>query len=102
MVTLNNEQIKYVSFRISNSIYEGKIEETKQLIELINNISRIKIEKLDGYIEFYDNSLYTYPTFEELVKSELEISDGLSKDECEQEIGKTIWKLDCGWYVQYV
>ena len=50
----------------------------------------------------YDDNFFTFATWEELLKSEEECADGLMELECKEQIGKSIWRLPCGWYVQYV
>ena len=50
----------------------------------------------------YDWNFYTYHTWEALVESEAEQNEGMTEEECHEQFNKTIWKLPCGWYVQYV
>lgn len=54
----------------------------------------------------YDDCFYTYQTWEELVESENDQSDGLSEEELKKELEDdehdSVWQLPCGWYVQYV
>ena len=69
-------------------------------------MTRLMIEKpletWEDYVRMYDDNFYTYSTWDELVKSEEEQTDGLTEIECRMEINNTIFKLPCGWYVQYV
>ena len=50
----------------------------------------------------YDDNFYTYPTWKELLDSEKDSTDGLTEEECKEQLNETIWQLPCGWYVQYV
>ena len=93
--------VKEVSCGISNFIYHGNIQATEELINLFNHILRCKPQTAADYIEIYDNSFYTYRTWKELIDSEIEC-DGLTEDECRSEIGKSIWQLPCGWFIQQV
>lgn len=102
---MTKTDIEFVSWNISNHIYHGNLEATKQLMELFNTIDvprRYKLNNPEDYINMYDDNFYTYWTWEALVKSETDQSNGLTEEECREELGKTIWQLPCGWYVQYV
>lgn len=51
------------------------------------------------------SNFFTYPTWDALVESEKEQTDGLTEEELRAEFEKepgSIWRLPCGWYVQYV
>lgn len=102
MIKLTETEVQKISNSLSNSCYHWNVKVTKELIELFNEISRTPLESWKDYVKMYDNSFYTYKTFEELVKSEEEQSDGLTLEECKEQINKSIWQLPCGWYVQYV
>lgn len=94
--------IKKISNGISNYTYHNNLVATEELIELFNTISKYPLNTEEDYIKMYDDNFYTYQTWEQLVKSELEQSDGLTEDECKEEINHSIWRLPCRWYVQYV
>lgn len=106
------EMIKKVSQGISNPSYQDNLQATKELMELFDYLKEHPITKLmaekpletwEDYVRMYDDNFYTYSTWDELVESEEEQgSYGLTKTECEREVNKTIWKLSCGWFVQYV
>ena len=105
------EMIKDVACYISNPIYNDNLQATKELMELFDELKEQKISKYiaenpletyKDYVKMYDESFYTYTTFEELVESEEEQNDGMTEEECREQINNTIWKLPCGWYVQYV
>lgn len=104
------EMIKEVACCI-NPIYNDNLQATKELMELFDELKEQKISKYiaenpletyKDYVKMYDESFYTYITFEELVESEEEQNDGMTEEECREQINNTIWKLPCGWYVQYV
>ena len=101
---MSKKDIEIISWNLSNPSYNGNIEATEQLVELFNNIKiphrPLNIPK--DYIDMYDDNFYTYWTWEALVQSELEQTNGLTEEECRNELGETIWQLPCGWYVQYV
>lgn len=111
-MTHTEEMIKKVSENISNFIYKENLQATKELMELFDYIkkerpfgdwvSRKPLETAEDYIRMYDDNYYTYQTWDELIESEEEQTDGLTEIECRMEINHTIWKLPCGWYVQYV
>lgn len=101
---MTKKDIEIISWNLSNFVYHGNIEATEQLVELFNEI-KIPHRPLNtpkDYIDMYDDNFYTYWTWEALVKSELEQTNGLTEEECKTELNHTIWQLPCGWYVQYV
>lgn len=99
---MNNIDIVKVANNISNYTYQDNLEATKQLMELLDSISGWPLHNWKDYVKMYDDSFYTYHTWEELVASEAEQSDGFTEQECEELMNRSIWKLPCGWYVQYV
>ncbi len=99
---INKENIELVAKNLSNFTYEDNLQATKELIELFNSISKRELKDYQDYVKMYDDHFYTYQTWEDLIKSELECADGLTEEECKEEINISIWKLPCGWYVQYV
>ena len=99
---MNEIDIKNVAWNISNYLYEDNLEATRQLMELFDKITRKPLSTWKDYVRMYDDSFYTYRTWEELVRSEAEQNDGLTEEECKEQLGETIWQLPCGWYVQYV
>ena len=105
------EMIKDVACYISNFIYNDNLQATKELMELFDDLKEKKFDKYiatnpletyKDYVKMYDENFYTYTTFEELVESEEEQNDGMTEEQCREQINKTIWQLPCGWYVQYV
>ena len=108
---MTKADIEIVSWGLSNHTYHGNLEATEQLINLFDKIVNRFNNKLvhrvlktpEDYINMYDDNFYTYWTWEELVRSELEQGDdGITEAECHLEFNKTIFRLPCGWYVQYV
>lgn len=97
-----NISVKEVATGLSNFTYADNLQATKELMELFDYIAETELETAEDYIKMYDDNYYTYQTFDELIESEEEQSDGLTEIECRMEINNTIFKLPCGWYVQYV
>lgn len=105
MKLYNKAEVEIVSWNLSNWTYHGNIEATEQLMELFDTINvpkRYRLNTPEDYILMYDDNFYTYHTWEALVKSEEDQTDGLTEEECKEELNHTIWQLPCGWYVQYV
>jgi hypothetical protein len=99
----NNIEVEKVANNISNFFYRGNLQATKELMELFDKIPFLReLKNTEEYVNTYDDHFYTYKTWEDLVTSEAEQTDGLTEEECEEELSKTIWQLPCGWYVQYV
>ena len=101
----NRADIEIVSWNLSNFLYHGYFEATEQLMELFDTIDvarRYRLNNPEDYINMYDDSFYTYMTWEALVESEAEQNEGFTEEECKEQLNKTIWQLPCGWFVQYV
>lgn len=94
--------IEIISWNISNCSYNGNFEATKQLVELFDKITKKPLNTPADYINMYDDNFYTYWTWEALVESEAEQNEGMTEEECKEQLNKTIWQLPCGWFVQYV
>ena len=94
--------IKTFVENISNYMYEENVKAAIELIELLDRLAKKPLETPMDYVEMYDNNFYTYMSWKELVDSETVIADGLSEEQCKEELNKSIWQLPCGWYVQYV
>ena len=99
---MDKADIKNVARNISNYLYEDNLEATEQLMELFDRIARKPLLTWKDYVKMYDESFYTYRTWEELVRSEVEQGDGLTEDECRAYLNIHIFQLPCGWYVQEV
>ena len=99
---MTNVEVKIISYGLSNPTYNGNIEATRQLIDLFETIATRPLRTPEDYINMYDWNFYTYHTWEALVQSEADQNEGFTEEECKEELNKTIWKLPCGWYVQYV
>lgn len=99
---MTKTEIEIISYNLSNWIYNGNLEATEQLVNLFNKIAKKPLRTPEDYINMYDWNFYTYHTWEALVESEAEQNEGMTEEECHEEFNKTIWKLPCGWYIQYV
>lgn len=96
------KMVEQVMFGVTHGLYWGNEDTTQQLMELFDKISRVELKTADDYIKMYYENFYTYATWDELVKSEKDNTDGLTEEECKEQLNETIWQLPCGWYVQYV
>lgn len=102
---LSDQEIVKVSLNLSNSLYYKNIEATRQLCEMIEKIKpRLKDStEPNDYVKSYDDDMYTYQTWDELIQSEIDQGDyGLTPTECREEMNHSIWMLPCGWFVQRV
>lgn len=100
---LSQDEILKVSHNISNCSYDNNLEATEQLINVLDFALKHPCKTWEEYVKAYDDSFYTYPTFESLVKSEKEQGFyGFTEEECKEQINQSIWQLPCGWYVQVV
>lgn len=101
-VTMDKQLIYKVSQSLPNIIYRNNLQATEELMNLLVSLSRNPLNDVFDYIMMYDMAFFTFQTWEKLLQSEKECSDGLTEQECKEQLGKTIWQLPCGWYVQYV
>ena len=105
-----NISVKEVAEGVSNCTYAENLQAAKELMELFDYLKDNKMlgfgadnfKTAKDYIKTYDDSFYTYQTWDALIQSEEEQTDGLTEIECRMEINQTIFQLPCGWYVQYV
>lgn len=99
---MTKREVEIISYNLSNPSYNGNLKATEQLINLFNKIATRPLKTLEDYIRMYDDSFYTYHTWEALVESEKYQNEGMTEEECKEHLNITIWQLPCGWYVQYV
>lgn len=101
-----NINVKDVAENLSNFIYADNLQATKELMELFDRIKKMcplnSLSTWKDYVKMYDDNFYTYQSWTELIESEKEQNDGLTEEECKNALNHIIWKLPCGWYVQYV
>ena len=83
---MNKREIEIVSWNLSNPLYHGNLTATEQLVNLFDKIAKKPLKTLEDYINMYDSSFYTYWTWEELVKSEEEQNNGMTEEECKEEL----------------
>lgn len=95
--------VREVSMLVSNHIYRDNLQATDWLMSVIDKNCKSVPTEVSDYCDFYDTCCYTYKTFKKLVESEEEQEIyGLTEAECKEQIGKSIFQLPCGWYVQIV
>lgn len=101
---MTDNDIRYISSVVSNCLYRDNMQATRELVELLDNVCKsCSLTIPDDYIKAYDDLCFTYKTFEELIESELEQGVyGFTYEECSSEIGKSIFQLPCGLWVQLV
>lgn len=87
---------------LSNYIYANNLQATKELMELLDKISKKPLLTANDYIKIYDDNYYTFQTWKELVEDEARQNEGLTEEELKAQIGNSVWQLPYGWYVQYV
>lgn len=104
-------EIFNIAKNISNPSYKDDLKAVAELVEQFDAIyasgkygflHEKPLDTWEDYVRMYDDNFYTYQTWQELVDSEKDQNDGLTEKELKAEIGKTVWQLSCGWYLQYV
>lgn len=61
-----------------------------------------ELDSADDYYKERELLWYFYPNWKALVESEMDQNEGLTEQECEEELGESIFQLSDGWYVQTV
>ncbi len=93
-----------VAMNISNFMYADNLQATKELMELFDSLTdllKTKPSTYEEYVNIYDDHFCTFTDWNSLVESESYCDDGLTEEECKDQLNKTIFQLPCGWYVQY-
>lgn len=104
-MAVNDTDVAKIAAGLANSLYRTNLQATRELINLFDKLSGKPLNAAEDYIEMYEDNFFTYPTWDALVESEKEQTDGLTEEELRAEFEKepgSIWRLPCGWYVQYV
>lgn len=101
---MTDNDIRYISRGISNYLYRDNMQATQELVDLLETVCKNgALTTPDDYIKAYDDLCFTYKTFDALLESENEQGEyGFSPEECCAEIGKSIFQLPCGWWVQLI
>lgn len=101
---LSTNDIAYISTKLPNAYYRNNVPATRQLVELLDKkIRKSALRCPDDYVKVYEDTCFTYKTFDEFVESELEQGVyGFTKEECKDAINKSVFQLPCGWWVQFV
>ena len=103
---LSDAEINEISNGVlyNNIFAKGNKKAKAELIGLIDSVSKKPLKTVNEYIDFCDNHIYTYRTWEDLVESEKEqMGYGLTEEELKEEFESKkgyIWQLSCGWFVQ--
>ena len=104
MLSLNDNDIEYISNNLPMIYYHNNILATRELVDLLNK--HVKKDVLccpADYIKAYEDICFTYKTFEEFVESELEQGVyGFTEKECKDAVNKIIFQLPCGLWVQFI
>ena len=97
----SNTFVEEVSDGLTNPVYRGNLEATAQVMNVLERQTSKSLTTVRDYVQAYDDSYYTYVSWDDLLKSEREIGEyGLTEQECLAQLGQTIFQLSCGWYVQ--
>lgn len=91
--------------KIAKYVLCDNFEAAKDFVNLIDSLeifNSSSYNTFNDYVHVYDN-FYSYETWDDLVKSEIEMGDdGLSEIELKELLNIEIFQLPCGWYVQLV
>ena len=105
VTNLSDDELRYIHDGLirCNCNYKGHLDLIRELCELITKMSKpATINAPVDYIDFYENHCYTFQTWQELYKSELDMGEhGLTERELRDLCNKNIFRLSNGWCVQF-
>lgn len=101
---LSSTDIAYIAQGVCCPYYKEDFEATRAMAKAI--AAQAKPGVLDtpaDYVKFYDDNFFTFKSWAELVASEKEEGEfALTEDQLKQEVGRTIFQLDNGWFLERV
>lgn len=101
MKRLNDNELK--TFAVVTRTF---IQQAKEIADIFykeksngNHImDAYELNSVDDYCNEYECNWYRYNSFDDLVNSEIEQGAyGLTRQDCEHQIGKSIFKITGGW-----
>lgn len=93
-----------LAFSLVGTPFFGQIYQTRELMLFLKYRAATHLKTAEDYLKEYENGgYYSYKDFDSLLQSEMELpSFDLSLEDIKNEIGKTIWCLPCGYYLQSI
>ena len=106
MRRLNEDEVKRLA-----EMMEMPLERARAFAEILfsekekgnSSLRCADLDSVDGYFQERENNWYFYHDWQALIQSEIDQADaGLTEKECEELMGKMIFKLPDGWYAHTV
>mgnify|MGYP004629265519 CR=1 FL=1 len=101
---LSSTDIAYIAQSVCCPYYKEDFEATRAMAEAIAAQAKPGVLSTPAdYVKLYDDNFFTFKSWAELVASEKEEGElALTEDQLKQEVGRTIFQLDNGWFLERV
>lgn len=101
---LTSTDIAYIAQGVCCPYYKEDFEATRAMAEAIAAQAKPGVLSTPAdYVKLYDDNFFTFKSWAELVASEKEEGElALTEDQLKQEVGRTIFQLDNGWFLERV
>ena len=101
---LTSTDIAYIAQGVCCPYYKEDFEATRAMTEAIAAQAKPGVLSTPAdYVKLYDDNFFTFKSWAELVASEKEEGElALTEDQLKQEVGRTIFQLDNGWFLERV
>lgn len=101
---LTSTDITFIAQHICCPYYKGDFEGTRAMVETISTLAKPGVLNTPAdYVKFYDDNLFTFRSWAELVESEKEEGEfALTEEQLKAELGRMIFQLPNGWYLERV
>ena len=101
---LTSTDIAFIAQHIYCPYYRGDFEATRAMVEVISAKAKPGLLNTPAdYVDFYDGCLFTFKSWAELVESEKEEGElALTEEQLKTELGRTIFQLPNGWFLERV
>lgn len=101
---LTSTDIAFIAQHICCPYYKGDFEATRTMVEVISAKAKPGVLNTPAdYVKFYDDNIFTFKSWAELVESEKEEGElALTEEQLKTELGRTIFQLPNGWFLERV
>lgn len=99
---LTSTDIAFIAQQICCPYYRGDFEATRAMVEVISAKAKPGLLNTPAdYVDLYNGNFYTFKSWTELVESEKEEGElALTEEQLKNEVGRTIFQLPNGWYLE--
>lgn len=101
---LTSTDIAFIAQHVYCPYYRGDFEATRAMAEVLSSKAKPGLLNTPAdYVNLYDGCFFTFKSWAELVESEKEEGEfALTEEQLKEQIGRTIFQLPNGWYLERV